>query len=159
MTVLWFLALGGLGFVVLWIASVVRLRWWWSTGIVLALTAAVAVLLSAAQPTVLGRESWYNQSPYREAILFAVMLAGMAARVLSLAIEQSRSGSGTPGPVRVNKWDFVYPMLFAVPSFGALLGQLSGEQLTAANTILAFQTGFFWQTILKTVEARTKSAP
>ena len=62
---------------------------------------------------------------------------GMAARVLSLAIERRGPVTAeTFAPVKVDRWEFVYPMLFAVPTFGALLSQVP-ETLTLGNMALA----------------------
>ena len=91
----------------------------------------------------------YDVSPYREFVQFALMLSGMAARVLSTAIERRSVNGNKLGPIAVDRWEFVYPMLFAVPTFGALLIQDKSGTLELKDAILAFQTGFFWQTILK----------
>jgi hypothetical protein len=107
-------------------------------------------------PTLGPGAHWVDESPFRELLLFALMLSGMAARVLSLAIERRGAAKDNKlPPVTVDRWEFVYPMLFAVPTFGALLSQVQAETLTLVNVVLAFQTGFFWQTILKRGEAAT----
>jgi hypothetical protein len=84
-------------------------------------------------------------------ILFSLTLVGMVARVLNVAIENrgQEKNKGQGRVVTVDRWDFVYPMLFAVPTFGALLSQTHSETLALTDVISAFQTGFFWQTILK----------
>jgi hypothetical protein len=153
MTVFWFIIVGGAGVVGLLLAAVFRLKGWWSALVGLAVAIVVAVVFHLGQPVTLGREHWYDVSPVRELILFVLMLGGMAARVVSLAIERAQTGGGTPTP-QMNKWDFVYPMLFAVPTFGALLSQVAADTLTTANVILSFETGFFWQTILKSAEPK-----
>jgi hypothetical protein len=38
-------------------------------------------------------------------------------------------------------------------TFGALLTQVGESKLTVAVIVLAFQTGFFWQTIIKQPKA------
>jgi hypothetical protein len=129
-----------------------RLRWWWRSAAALVVTAAIAIVTAPTAPPTLGPEaSWWNNSPYRELILFALMLVGMVARVLSVAIE-SRKTNKEAG-LSVDRWVFVYPMLFAVPTFGALLSQIQTEVLALTHVVLAFQTGFFWQTILKKGES------
>lgn len=153
MPLIWFVVVGVVGTAALFAASFLPWRWWWRALLALAVTVIVAVLLSSSGPVQLGNEWWFNTSPYRELILFALMLVGMAARVLSLAIEQ-RKTENEPAGLRVNRWDFIYPMLFAVPTFGALLSQLNAETMTLPNIVLSFQTGFFWQTILKRAEAK-----
>lgn len=154
MTIVWFIIVGVAGLVGLLLADLLRLKGWWGVlaGLILAIAVA-AVVFHFARPITLGREHWYNISPVRELILFVLMLSGMAARVVSLAIERAQTG-GMTGTPQMNKWDFIYPMLFAVPTFGALLSQISAESLTIANVILSFETGFFWQTILKSAEPK-----
>jgi hypothetical protein len=115
-----------------------------------------------AQPPVTldGNEKWYSSTPYREALLFLLMLCGMAARYLSRTIEDRRikviAAAKTGDHKRVgldfDLWEFVYPMLVSVISFGALLNQLESDRLTLASVIMSFQTGFFWQTILSRTE-------
>jgi hypothetical protein len=131
-------------------------RWWWRSATGFAATAIIAVMLVPSTPAALGPEiSWADTSPFRELILFALMLLGMVARVLSVAIEHRKGLDETKrGVVTVDRWDFVYPMLLAIPTFAALLSQTRTETLTVANIALAFQTGFFWQTILKKGESQ-----
>jgi hypothetical protein len=100
--------------------------------------------------------AWYQTSPYREIILFVFMVFGMLARVLSAAIEERRSqvrqGNVAPA-LRLDIWESAYPLLFSVMTFGALLTQVGKNKLTVAVIVLAFQTGFFWQTIIKQPKA------
>jgi hypothetical protein len=153
----WFITIGIVGTVALAAVSFAKWRWWVRALIALAATALVMSMMAFPNSPSLGPGAhWWNESPLRELLLFALMLSGMAARVLSLAIE--RRGAAKDGklpPVTVDRWEFVYPMLFAVPTFGALLSQAQAETLTLVNVVLAFQTGFFWQTILKRAEAAT----
>ena len=112
---------------------------------------------AASFPHTLGPESsWLDkisESPFHELVLFVCLLVGMIARVLSLAIEQREKRKVDTG-LRIDKWQFIYPLLFAVPTFGGLLSQIQTKHLGVADVVLAFQTGFFWQTILR----RTKSS-
>ena len=106
----------------------------------------------------LGEVAWYDRFPYREIILFLIMLTGMVARTLTLAIERRRkviaqlSEGGAqfekPG-LDLDVWEFSYPFLVSVLTFGGLLSQIGDEQLSLLVLVLAFQTGFFWQTVLK----------
>jgi hypothetical protein len=85
------------------------------------------------------------------------MLVGMAIRYVTKAIEERReriaawkeSGKlgGAPG-LEFDRWEFVYPMLLSAITFGSLLPQIKSDELTLETTLLAFQTGFFWQTLL-----------
>jgi hypothetical protein len=154
----WYLLVAILGVSSLAIAGAFRAPWWLRIIAALAITVVAAALIHlSAAPQTLGREpAWYDAAPFREVILFALMLSGMAARVVSLAIEQRRAPEGgvprTGNALKIDRWEFVYPMLFAVPMFGAILAQVKDDGLTISNAILAFQTGFFWQTILKKQE-------
>jgi hypothetical protein len=53
------------------------------------------------------------------------------------------------GGVDLDRWEFVYPNLFAVPTFGALLNQLPSQALSWAVLALAFQNGFFGRLYLR----------
>jgi len=95
-------------------------KWWWRALIVFVLTGTITGILSLSNPETLGGEPrWFDTSPFREFILFTLVLLGMIARVVSVAIESQ------------------------------LLSQVRGETLVLTDVVLAFQTGFFWQTILK----------
>jgi hypothetical protein len=154
MPVVWFFIIGIVGTLALVLVSYLKWRWWVAVLVAFALTWTVTLFLGYPGPVHLGSQHWYDTSPTRELLLFALMLAGMASRVLSLAIEQHKLGSAPAANLQINRWDFIYPMLFAVPTFGALLSQLNAEVLSLPNVILAFQTGFFWQTILKKSELK-----
>lgn len=155
-----FFLLGVLGAVAIWILQ--RQRW------SLLLRAVLVAVVSLGIATViyfqmpvktLGRESWYNATPYRELLLFAVMGMGMIGRYVTRAIEErrealrkwQRSGGASPRPpIRFDAWEFSYPLFFSVVTFGALFSQVGDESLTLVNVTLSFQTGFFWQTVLPT---------
>ncbi len=154
MSIIWFISIGIVGLIVLVSASLLKLRWWWQAVLAIVLTGMVASLLNISEPVHLGGERWFNISPSRELLLFAAMLLGMIARVLSIEIEKWRANRlRTSGP-QINRWDLVYPMLVSIPTFGALLSQTNAESLTLQALILSFQNGFFWQTILKREESR-----
>jgi hypothetical protein len=128
-------------------------EWWWRLLIAVGLTAAVVVpIFRFLEPLTLSpQDAWTDMmsaSPLHELILFVCLLIGMSARVLSLAIEQHGRARNEVG-LKINRWQFIYPLLFAVPTFGGLLSQIQAKQLSVTDVVLAFQTGFFWQTILK----------
>lgn len=115
-------------------------------------------------PIYLGENDlhWFDKAPMREIILLLLMMLGMAARYLTGVIEerrdrirqlQSEGRDANKVPIRFDMWEFTYPLLFSVVTFGALLGQLEGDGLTVPNAIISFQTGFFWQTVLKREES------
>ncbi|MBN2286673.1 MAG: hypothetical protein JXI43_09520 [Tissierellales bacterium] len=110
----------------------------------------------------LGNTSWYNTPPYVQILFFILMLLGMGVRYMTKAIEERRVKISAlrkkHGDKKFEKpelefdvWEFSYPFFFSVITFGLLLKQMDAKTLTLtiSNTILSFQTGFFWQTILK----------
>jgi hypothetical protein len=130
--------------------------------VVLRLSAAVAlcallyVLLTLEVHTLGNEPPWYQSSPMKEIIYFLVMVLGMFARLLSVAIEKRREKNAERASILSNTrsldidiWESIYPLLFSVITFGALLGQIGDAQLGVATVVLSFQTGFFWQTIIK----------
>jgi hypothetical protein len=150
-----FIVVALVGIICIAVANQLRLSWWWRLFVALILAVVIVVsVYGLIQPRTLGdSQSWRDKlsaTPFRELILFGLLLFGMVARVLSVAIE--RRGVGEP--VKIDRWQFVYPMLFAIPTFGGLLSQIQTTNLALADTVLAFQTGFFWQTILKKSEPR-----
>jgi hypothetical protein len=165
-----FIAYGLLVSLLVGIIGTARLSW------PVKLAIAVAVLIGASIGTFLffwdtivtlgGPRLWYESTPYRELLLFLAMVLGMAARYLTRAIEERRrkiQEAATKAqtervPLELDLWEFIYPMLVSVITFGALLHQLDSERLTLANVILSFQTGFFWQTLLSRAEPKTASA-
>jgi hypothetical protein len=157
----WFIATGLIGIVLFSLLDLFSKQALWLRSLIalLATTALVLLLNWAVTPTTLGPFAIdLDETPFKELILFALMLCGMVCRVLSLAIEKRRAAAGEPIPLRVDKWEFVHPLLFAVPTFGALLSQVSDDALRLTSLVLAFQTGFFWQTILKG-EFQDRKAP
>jgi hypothetical protein len=156
-----FLILGLVLIVSLAMLQFVVSNWWLrALGAIIISLIAAWVVAQLSGPIWLGPddENWYDASPYAEGILFSLMVLGMGARLLSLAIEQRREklkslAVDVHAPaLRIDRWEFVYPMLFAVPTFGAILSQIDSPGLSVAAVILAFQTGFFWQTVLKSPE-------
>jgi hypothetical protein len=155
MSLFWFATISIIGIAFLIAVSFTKWSWWTRSAVALAGTIVLTTLMLAPSPRTLGPESnWFNRSPISELVLFGLMLLGMVARVLSVAIDHRNSGEARASEhVKLDRWEFVYPMLFAVPTFGAILNQAHLESLTLQDGILAFQTGFFWQTILKRGEA------
>jgi uncharacterized membrane protein YhdT len=149
MTLIWFSIIGIVGLIVLLIAHALKIRWMYAVLMAVVVTALIAIAFRAAGPAKLGPERWFNVSPIRETLLFVLMVFGMVARVVSEAIERQRNTAGVAVTPQVSRWDFVYPLLVSVPTFGALLSQTSGDTLTTPIVVLSFQTGFFWQTVLK----------
>src|ERR1700730_11649564 len=150
MSALWFVSVGIAGTLMLVLAAILKWKWWWGALLAVGVALGVAMVFDTSLPLKLGREEWFDRSPFRELILFVLMILGMAARVVSLAIEHQRGHDDVAAKPVMSGWDLVYALLFALPAFGALLSQIAAESLTVANVVLSFQTGFLWQTIFKT---------
>ncbi len=152
----WFYVTAVLGTLLIFALSFVRLGWPARLAIAGFATAVAVVLTSPAVPTLAPGSSWLDSTPYRQLTLFFLMLFGMGARVLSVAIEQRNKTkkNETSAALAVDRWDFVYPLLFAVPTFGLLQSQIQAETLSWQDAVLAFQNGFFWQTVLKRQDAK-----
>ena len=106
----------------------------------------------------LDHKPWYDMSPFRDIILFMIMLFGMVARTLSRAIEkrnkkvkllEKENVDFTKPKIELDLWDFTYPVLFSFVTFGVLLSQIEQQVMGLMSIILAFQNGFFWKTVLK----------
>ncbi|MDM0118073.1 hypothetical protein QTI66_39050 [Variovorax sp. J22R133] len=127
----------------------------------LLLVIAAAYIYGVQMMTLGGK--WFDASPWRELILFLLMVLGMFARTLSLAIEARRARlkaaprSKKTG-IALDVWDLFYPFLFSVITFGSLMVQIGERDLSLVNLVLAFQTGFFWQTILQRSEREVAAA-
>jgi hypothetical protein len=126
---------------------------------VLTLTGVACLLavLGNAPITTLGHEqAWYMHSPGRDVVLFVTTVTGMFCRFLSKAIEDRRekvaalreAGKARRRPgIELDRWEIVYPLLFSVITFGAVLTHVKAPGLTFENVLLAFETGFIWQTV------------
>ena len=121
----------------------------------LALGTTVAVV---NEPEFLGpSRSWFDLSPWRDLLLFTALLAGMAARSMTEAIERRRlvieaarvSGKKVHNPrLKLDPWEFSYPLFVSVVVFEGVR-QATGNASTLTALLLSFQNGFFWQTILR----------
>jgi hypothetical protein len=128
-----------------------------SFAVVVVALAASLYVFSAGTNTLGPTGKWYDGSPEREIILFVMMLLGMAARYLTRAIEVRRDRIAVlqkankpfqkPG-LEFDAWEFAYPFIVSVITYGALLSQTKDSALSVASLTLSFQTGFFWQTII-----------
>src|SRR5215468_10060540 len=119
MSLFWFAVISVVGIAFLIAVSFTKWRWWTRSAVALAATILLTILMLAPSPPTLGSEpNWFNRSPVSELVLFALMLLGMVARVLSVAIDHRNSVEArASGQVKLDRWEFVYPMLFAVPTF------------------------------------------
>ena len=125
-------------------------------GFILICSILLIYVFMNAPPLSLGRKAWYKESPAAEILLFSSMLMGMIASYLTKQIERrralidekGRAGDKSPTRLEFDIWEFTYPMLVSVITFGAVLQSLGTKELDLPSVILSFQTGFFWQTVL-----------
>jgi drug/metabolite transporter (DMT)-like permease len=120
------------------------------------------------EPSSLGPEDWFDQSPVREMIFFLTMAIGMTAYTLTVAIEKRRaqlaewrSGGqkGAKPGIELDAWEFSYPFLFSTMTFGGLLAQIGDVGVEVSTIVIAFQTGFFWQTVFDKLKGRMTQTP
>ncbi|TAU22553.1 hypothetical protein ELI51_19810 [Rhizobium leguminosarum] len=122
----------------------------------LAATLLISISIIIAPPLMLSDERWYTQPPWVEIFLFFSMSCGMLGSYFKVQIEERRAiiaakalkGDVTYTPLKVDKWDLLYPFLVSVITFGAVLQATGKVALDLSQLIVAFQTGFFWQTVL-----------
>ncbi len=154
-----FLAYGILISIFVWLLQRRSWRIWLRLSLIIIVVCIFAIVVYIGDgPETLGpRERWYTENPGREIVFFVLMLLGMTARYLTQAIESRRErikklqkkGDRFKKPrIEFDIWEFSYPMLVSVITFGALLSQIEETAPTLASMTLSFQTGFFWQTIL-----------
>ncbi|TBG75765.1 hypothetical protein ELG69_27255 (plasmid) [Rhizobium leguminosarum] len=127
-------------------------------GLLALLTAALLVSAGViiAPPLMLSDDPWYAEHPWVEVWLFLAMSCGMLASYFKIQIEERRAiaaakalrGDVTYTPLRIDKWDMLYPFLVSVITFGAVLQATGKDTLDVTQLIVSFQTGFFWQTVL-----------
>ncbi|MBY5608731.1 hypothetical protein [Rhizobium leguminosarum] len=124
---------------------------------ILALCLALAFSFIIVSPaSMLSDDRWFLQSPWVEIWLFLSMSCGMLSSYLKIEIEQRRTiiaqkaakGDHSYTHITIDKWDMIYPFLVSVITFGAVLQAFGSRALDISQVIIAFQTGFFWQTIL-----------
>lgn len=135
------------------------LRFLLEGGLILLAILLFFVALSSARK-YLSDDSWYDVSPAREIILFAFMGLGMLARMLSLAIEdrsarraKMKLNQEVPN-IHLDGWDLLYPFLSSSICFGALVETVESMTMSIAVLVLAFQNGFFWQTVLGAIRSK-----
>ncbi|MGY8669297.1 hypothetical protein Q3C01_44145 [Bradyrhizobium sp. UFLA05-109] len=124
-------------------------------GVGITLVGAI-LLFILSPPATLAGATWYKESPVGEILLFVVMLIGMMASYLTKQIEARRVrmeekkkvGDVSRTGLNFDLWEFTYPMLVSVITFGAVLQGVGTKAIDVQAVILSFQTGFFWQTIL-----------
>lgn len=117
----------------------------------------IGLYLQQAPGTLGGPTPWYEWDSVRDAEFFLLMLLGVACRYVTRAIEIRRDkiaalekagGVLKKPPLEFDLWEFSYPLFISVITFGVLLSQINTHEITIANSVLSFQTGFFWQTLL-----------
>jgi hypothetical protein len=104
----------------------------------------------------MGGSPWWQETPWKQIIMFALMLLGMLVSVLNVAIKSRRdeqrrlaaAGKDAKIGLKIDKWDAFQPFLFSLVAFSVLHAQIGGGALSVANAALSFETGFLWQTIV-----------
>ena len=153
-----FIVIGALLVLGIWLYE----RKTWRRIIRSSLISCVAILLILTihilRPSIyLQNTVWYESSPYREIILFIIMISGMFCYVLSQTIKDRRKeinrlreigGHFKKPSLKIDKWELLYPFFFSFITFGTLLQIIENQNFGWAMTTLAFETGFCWQTIL-----------
>ena len=129
-----------------------------------ALAVAVASLLffGLTAPASLGAEEWYDRGPWRNLLLYCVMLIGMLTSVLTTAIAERKARIGNAKSdaerhgvrLQLDPYDLLYPFLLSLLTFGVLLGQVGDRLLSLVTLTLAYQTGFFWDSIITKLRSR-----
>lgn len=128
--------------------------------LILLLVSFGLILYTTKSGQFLDQQRWYNKSPYFQIMLFIFMVMGMFSQYFYNAIlerrrkiakqnENNRTRKRKKPRIEFDIWEFSLPMFISVITFGSLLSQIEDERLTISNVILSYQTGFFWQTILK----------
>jgi hypothetical protein len=134
------------------IAAILLVRSSWSTrrqlliaaGVfALALAVYVGVEIMRVPPGVdKGRgEQLLEEITWFEGLLYAVMLMGMASKVMLDAMNRKRG-------VKFNKHGFLKPLLVSPIVFGAVYGAAGDEASSILLLLLSYQNGYFWQSVL-----------
>jgi hypothetical protein len=90
--------------------------------------------------------NWYDASPWREAILFAILLVGMLARgVFDVLNDYTRARSASSRqPIRKRLARIIAPIFPAILLFQPVLSLAENRKLAWPLLVFSFQNGFFW---------------
>jgi len=113
---------------------------------------AVGLLVTSATCYVFSPGTFLAESeplgtPYRELALYACMLLGMCARFLNIAIEKRKTHPEKK--FEIDLFELAQPFLVSGITFGSVLAATSKTEVTIETVIIAFETGFCWQTVLQ----------
>jgi len=136
-----------------------------TTLLVSAIAVTIAWILLPVRKS-LGGEAWYQIEPYCWILVYIVMLLGMAVSVLTKAIDKRKikvalctnDEEKKQIKLSIELYDFLYPFLISFLTFGSVYSQLEDKQMALMSFILAFQTGFFWETIVNTMKSKHEEA-
>lgn len=136
-----------------------------TTLLVSAIAVTIALILLPVRKS-LGGEAWYQIEPYCWILVYIVMLLGMAASVLTKAIDErnaklarcTKDEKKKQIKLSIDFYDFLYPFLISFITFGSVYSHLGEKQMALMSFILAFQTGFFWETIVNTMKSKHEKA-
>ena len=133
------------------------------------LTVAALVVVSGpllpSDASSRGRDSWWNQTPWRELILLATMILGMQLRVAWDAIDAHRQSRTSKKPLArpvLDPWAFASPVIASLVVFQPVLSMGEGQPMSVKLALFSLQNGFFWNTIfarLRLSKERAKIIP
>lgn len=107
----------------------------------------------ATEPPSISRPAQITPSgPLISAALFLAMLLGITAKWLWDALESRRGRR----KLRLDGYSLLQPFLVSPIVFGGVIA-ITHVTLDVAGALLAFQNGFFWQTVFATIAARQQS--
>jgi hypothetical protein len=130
-------------------------------GFALLAVVAVWILVQSQQRAMMGGE-WYDRTPYKYFILYAIMMVGMVTNVLVDAVgdvRKRRSECRTEEQrklirLTVSRYDFLYPFLLSFLTFGWLYIKVADQSLTMIILIIAYETGFFWDSVINSLKGK-----
>lgn len=97
-----------------------------------------------------GGSAWWQDPPWRNVILFVLLLLGMMFRVVWEALERRESSLAAASRSvlpRLSGWDFVRPALVSLIVFQGVLLLAKSQDLSWELGLASFQNGFFWNTL------------
>jgi hypothetical protein len=95
--------------------------------------------------THLGTVNWWEEAPWKQTIMYILMILGMELSVLNKAIEKRKNIGST---LKIDKWNLLRPLLLSWITYGVLNSQIGDGSLNVASVILSIQTGFVWETVV-----------
>lgn len=141
---------------VLWAICMGRRSLWQRALIVTAsLIVWIVVAWLVSPPREMSPREWYDSNPWRHLILYAFMMLGIFISGVNEALKERQAKAlvlreerkSRRVKLRFDSDRLLRAALLSWMTYGFLNSQLQGRELNVASSILAIQTGFFWQTI------------